>query len=142
MELSDKTRQWILLSIALLFPLAGSSCYHAERDLSENYKLTFMNGREVRIWRPEREVDHHPTFAVMLAGNVKQYAVRSPYITGYADTQYLDLTAEPDVRTGYFLIDTKADKILAYGMDEKQWRQELQRIAWNDPDLKRPSGWF
>jgi hypothetical protein len=78
----------------------------------------------------------------MLAGNVKQYAVRDPYITGYADTQYLDLSAEPDARTGYFLIDTKSDKILAYGMDEKQWRKELDRIGWTNPELKKPHVWF
>jgi hypothetical protein len=78
----------------------------------------------------------------MLAGNVKQYAVRDPYITGYADTQYLDLSIEPDARTGYFLIDAKSDKILDYGMDEKQWRAELQKIGWISPELKKPRVWF
>jgi hypothetical protein len=132
------TRFRIPIFLALLLVL--SACRHTERSLSGAYKLTFTSGDVVRVWRPDRPTDHG--LSVMLAGNVKQYAVRDPYITGYADTQYLDLSAEPDARTGYFLIDTKSDKILAYGMDEKQWRKELDRIGWTNPELKKPHVWF
>ncbi len=78
----------------------------------------------------------------MLPGNVKRFAVRDPYITGYADTELLNLSAEPDARSGYFLIDTKTDKIVAYGMDETQWRRELDRVGWRNPSLTKPSVWF
>jgi len=78
----------------------------------------------------------------MLPGNVKRFAVRAPYITGYADTEHLDLSDEPSLRSGYFLIDTKNDEIVAYGMDENQWRRELERIGWKNPALKKPSVWF
>ncbi len=133
---NNRFRTAIFLAVLLVL----SACRHTERSLSGAYKLTFTSGDVVRVWRPDRPTDH--SLSVMLAGNVKQYAVRDPYITGYADTQYLDLSAEPDARTGYFLIDTKSDKILAYGMDEKQWRKQLDRISWTNPELKKPHVWF
>ena len=73
----------------------------------------------------------------MLAGNVRQYAVRDPFITGYANTEYLDLSAEPDARTGYFLIDARSDAI-TYGMSESQWREELGKTGWTNPRLEKP----
>jgi hypothetical protein len=73
----------------------------------------------------------------MLAGNVQQYAVRDPYIAGYANTEYLDPSAEPDARAGYFLIDTRSDAV-TYGMDEVRWREELAKIGWTNPSLKKP----
>jgi hypothetical protein len=97
-----------------------------------------MSSSEVRIVRPDRYGDYKPG---LLAGNVKQYAVRDPYITGYADTQYLDLSLEPNARVGYFLIDANSDKI-TNGMDENQWRNELEKIGWTNPDLKKPRVWF
>jgi hypothetical protein len=142
MGLSNVGRHKPLVLVPFLLLLIASACRHTERDLVGDYKLTYTSGREVRIWRPDRYVDHHPSLSVMLAGNVRRYAVRDPYITGYADTQDLDLLAEPDARSGYFLIDTKSDKILAYGMDEKQWRYELQKIGWASPNLKKPHVWF
>ena len=137
---SPRKRAWLVLLSLLL--LTDFGCHLSERDLVGGYKLTFMNGREVRIWRPDRYVDHRPSLSVMLAGNVRQYAVRDQYITGYADTHDLDLTAEPDARTGYFLIDTKSDRIVAYGMDETQWRKELEKIDWAAPALRKPRVWF
>lgn len=130
---------WLALFGGALLIL--SAC-HSERSLSGGYKLVFMSGREIRIARADRYSDHNPILSTMLAGNVKRYAVRDQYITGYADTQYLDLSAEPDARTGYFLIDAKADRIVAYGMDESQWHKELQKIGWSSPDLKKPHAWF
>lgn len=142
MELFIKNGWRGLLAVASLLLLTASACRHAERNLAGDYKLIFMSGREVGITRPDRYVDHSPSPSVMLAGNVKRCAVRDPYITGYADTQYLDLSAEPDARAGYFLIDTKSDKIVAYGMDENQWRKELDKIAWSNPSLRKPRVWF
>jgi hypothetical protein len=138
MELSKRRdwRSWLAVVSIILF--VASACRHAERNLAGEYKLIYMSGREVRIARPDRYVNNSPSPSVMLAGNVKRYAVRDPYITGYADTQYLDLSAEPDARSGYFLIDTKSDMIVAYGMDENQWRKELERISWGNPSLREP----
>ena len=130
------------LVLACLLTLVISACRDNEQHLAGDYKLLFMSGREIRIARSDRYVDHNPSLSVMLPGNVKQYAVRDPYITGYADTQYLDVTVEPDARSGYFLIDTKSDKIVAYGMDQGQWKNELAKIGWSNPDLKRPRVWF
>lgn len=130
------------LVLLCLLILALSACRGNEQSLSGEYKLFFMSGREIRIARADKYVDHKPSLTVMLPGNVKQYAVRDPYITGYADTQYLDLSLEPDARSGYFLIDTKSDKIVAYGMDQDRWEKELAKIGWSNPDLKRPGGWF
>ena len=140
MELSSRGRQRSSLFVVSLLLMMAPACRHTERNLAGEYKLTFTSADEVRIWRPDRPSVHN--LSVMLAGNVKQYAVRNPYITGYADTQYLDLSAEPDARTGYFLIDTKSDKIIAYGMGENQWRNELKKIGWTNPDLKKPRVWF
>lgn len=142
MEPSSLSSHKSALSIVCMMLLITFACYHAEKNLLGDYKLTFTTGREVRIWRPDRRIDRHTNLSVMLPGNVKQYAVRDPYITGYADTQELDLSAEPDARAGYFLIDTKSDKIVAYGMDESDWRRELQKIGWSSPDLKKPHAWF
>lgn len=141
MELSKLIERSGYLAVAFGLLLILSAC-NSERPLAGDYKLIFMSGREVRIARTDRYPDHSPNPSVMLAGNVKLYAVQSPYITGYADTQYLDLSAEPDARTGYFLIDTTSDKIVAYGMDETQWRKELQRVGLTAPELKRPHVWF
>ena len=107
-----RCRHSLSVTLSVLLILVG--CRHAERNLAGAYKLTFTSGNIVRIWRPDRQADH--SLSVMLRGNVKRFAVRDPYITGYADTEYLDLSDEPDARSGYFIIDTKADKIVAYGM--------------------------
>ncbi len=139
MELSKTIERSGCFAVALGLLLIFSAC-HSEKTLAGDYKLIFMSGREARIARADRYADHNPS--VMLAGNVKRYAVRSSYIAGYADTQYLDLSAEPDARTGYFLIDTKSDKIVGYGMDESQWRKELQNVGWTSPELKKPRAWF
>ena len=131
-----------LLVAAFLLLLAASACRHAERDLVGDYKLTFTSGRIARIWRADRYTDHRPSLSAMLAGNVKRYAVRDPYITGYADTQFLDLSAEPDARAGYFVIDARSDRIIAFGMTEEQWRKEIEKRGWTTPDLKKPRVWF
>ena len=128
------------MSITLVALLILVGCRHTERNLAVAYKLTFTSGDIVRIWRPDRQADN--SLSVMLPGNVKRFAVRDPYITGYADTELLNLSAEPDARSGYFLIDTKTDKIVAYGMDETQWRRELDRVGWRNPSLTKPSVWF
>jgi hypothetical protein len=141
MELSKSIERSGCFTVVFVLLLILSAC-NSERTLAGDYKLIFMSGREVRIARADRYADHSPNPSVMLAGNVKRYAVYSPFITGYADTQYLDLSAEPDARTGYFLIDTKLDKIVGYGMDESQWRKELQKVGWTNPDLKKPHVWF
>lgn len=137
---SRLSRKILLIVLGVCTLLVASSCRHDEKTLAGEYKLTFTSAREVRIWRPDRPVDH--SLSVGLAGNVKRYAVRDPYITGYADTEFLDKASEPDARVGYFLIDTKSDRIVAYGMDQDQWRKELDKIGWHDPTLKKPSVWF
>ena len=128
------------LSITLSVLLILVGCRHTGRNLVGAYKLTFTSGDIVRIWRPDRQADH--SLSVMLPGNVKRFAVRAPYITGYADTEHLDLSDEPSLRSGYFLIDTKNDEIVAYGMDENQWRREIEKIGWKNPALTKPSVWF
>ena len=112
-------------------------CGRDERNLIGNYKLTWMNGCEIRIWRPDRE----GALGKMLSGTVKTYAVRDPYITGYATTECLDPSGEPEARTGYFLIDTRLDEI-DYGMGENRWRQKLRSIGWSNPELRKPRVWF
>jgi hypothetical protein len=136
MELSGERSSACLL-LATFMLLIASACRPTERSLAGDYRLTRMSGREVRVWRPDRVRDSTPDPSVMLAGNVQQYAVRDPYIAGYANTEYLDPSAEPDARAGYFLIDTRSDAV-TYGMDEVRWREELAKIGWTNPSLKKP----
>lgn len=91
-----------------------------------------MSGCEIRLWRPDRDNG----ISVMLSGNVRHYAVRAAFITGYADTECLDLSGEPEAKRGYFLIDTRSDSV-TYGMDESHWRKELQKVAWTNPELQQ-----
>jgi len=129
-------RNFVTLFLAgCLVLLTASACRRTERNLVGDYKLTRTSGLEVRVWRPDRPRDSR--LAIMLAGNVRQYALRDPFITGYANTEYLDLSAEPDARTGYFLIDARSDAI-TYGMSENQWREELGKIGWTNPRLENP----
>jgi hypothetical protein len=68
----------LLFFVCVLILPATSACRSMEKLLVGQYKLTFMSRREIRIWRPDRYVDHSPSPAVMLAGNVQRYAVRDP----------------------------------------------------------------
>lgn len=69
----------------------------------------------------------------MLDGSIQSYAVREPYITGYADTNCIDADSERKA-PGYFLIDTRTH-LVQQGMSEQEWRDQLKKIGWDHPDL-------
>jgi hypothetical protein len=96
----------------------------AQRDLTGGYRLIYMNGCEVRIASQDGNID--------LDGSVRSYAVREPYVTGYADTRCIDADSERKA-PGYFLIDTRTHRI-RQTMSEEQWRSE-RKIGWDHPDL-------
>jgi len=47
----------LLLSVCVLMLSGTSACRSMEKHLVGQYKLTFMSGREIRIWRPDRYID-------------------------------------------------------------------------------------
>src|SRR4051794_9340634 len=102
---------WLILACGLT-----TSC-QGDKELVGGYRLTWMNGCEVRIARSETA----PVASEMIAGSVQSYAVRGPYITGYADTRCIDTALEPRARPGYFLIDTRVQGSLQL-MTEEDWK--------------------
>jgi hypothetical protein len=120
----DSSLAWI----PLLLLLFGVGCqFQDDRTLIGDYHLTYMNGCEVRIYR-KPALDPQ-----MLDGSIKSYAVRAPYITGYADTRCIDADSERKA-PGYFLIDTRTHAI-RQGMSEQEWRGQLKKMGWDHPDL-------
>ena len=117
---------WIF---ALLFLPTVLGCLD-DRPLVGGYRLKYMNGCEVRLF-PE----HTDSFRnKWVDGSVQSYAVRGPFITGYADMRCIDSEAEPQAQPGYFLIDTRTQDI-QQSMTENEWRSKLQKIGWNNPTL-------
>jgi len=111
-----------MVFLALAFLAVGCQ---AERDLTGGYRLIYMNGCEVRIASQDGNID--------LDGSVNSYAVRAPYVTGYADTRCIDADSERKA-PGYFLIDTRTHTI-RQTMSEEERRSELRKIGWDHPDL-------
>jgi hypothetical protein len=119
---------WCTVSFLLVLPVVG--CLD-DRTLVGGYRLKYMNGCEVRLFP-----DQPTTFTdEMVAGNIQSYAVRAPFITGYADTRCIDLSAEPKAQPGYFLIDTRTHGI-QQSMTAEEWRRELHKIGWDNPSLR------
>ncbi|PYU36632.1 MAG: hypothetical protein DMG31_00405 [Acidobacteria bacterium] len=115
-----------LMSFLLLFLAVGCQ-FQDDRTLIGDYHLTYMNACEVRIYR-KAALDPQ-----MLDGSIQSYAVRLPFITGYADTRCIDADSERKA-PGYFLIDTRTH-IIQQTMTEEEWRNELKKIGWDHPDL-------
>jgi len=70
-----------------------------------------------------------------IGGDIQKFAINPPYLTAY----YAELTyprfGEPKV--AYLLLNTKTDECKV-SLSEEQWRSELKRIGWINPDLKEP----
>jgi hypothetical protein len=116
-----------------------------------------MNGCEVRIYQPEMNNSGHgrakKTFGkgcgserdagdfslsgTMINGNIESYAVREPYITGFASTKCLDPTVEAAC-AGYFLLNSQTHEV-SVGMSEQEWKSQLEQIGWPKPTLLRLS---
>jgi hypothetical protein len=105
--------------------LAVGCQFQDNRNLTGGYRQIRMNGCEVRIASQDGNID--------LDGSVNSYAVRAPYVTGYADTRCIDADSERKA-PGYFLIDTRTHTI-RQTMSEEEWRSELRKIGWDHPDL-------
>ncbi len=116
---------WPFVCLALLV-----GCGDYEQKICGEYRLTRCNATEVRISRPNG-------YQTMINGNIENYAVRDPYITGYANTNNLDVSSEPRAKEGYFLLNTSNDNRLE-AMTESEWKVELQKINWPSPKLNPP----
>jgi hypothetical protein len=73
----------------------------------------------------------------MIGGSIIKYAVRDPYITGYAEPKISDLEFNPRTPPGYFLVDTKTHLKRA-GMSGGEWLTALKAIGWRSPKLQTP----
>ena len=73
----------------------------------------------------------------MINGSVKEYAVKDPYITGYALPNASDVQFDPQTPSGYFLIDTKTG-LKREGMNLEEWMIALKSVGWNSPKLESP----
>jgi hypothetical protein len=117
-----------LIPFLLLFPAVGCQ-FQDDRTLIGDYHLTYMNACEVRIYR-KAALDPQ-----MLDGSIQSYAVRPPFITGYADADTRCIDADSERKApGYFLIDTRSQEI-RQTMSEEEWRTELKNVGWEHPVL-------
>jgi hypothetical protein len=128
-------------SLLVLSMLATALCGCNDQRLAGNFKMTWMNSCEVVIHAPQHITEttqpdgtKEPVLREnMVGGKVQTFAVKDPYITGYAT-----IGCDPDVgKEGYFLIDSGSEEIVD-GMDETRWNDELTKVGWPHPNLKRP----
>ena len=122
----------VLFFFGLCVVIAGCGDGGYDKDLCGGYKLTRCNAYERVICKPDSPPDK---YAVMINGNIEKFAIRGTYITGFASTNHL--VDFPKATNGYFLLNTTTDKILE-GLTDEQWKNELIKIDWLTPELKRP----
>jgi hypothetical protein len=138
-----------LLSLfAAVTSLLSAGC-GGNKTLSGGYVLKYMNGCEVRIYNPQIDESVKPKKTLgkacgstvsaislsgtMINGNIESYAVREPFITGFASKKCLDERVEA-VCEGYFLLNSQTHEI-SVGLSEEEWKLHLQRIGWSNPTL-------
>jgi hypothetical protein len=137
-------RQLKILSIIIIGLFLGKTMYSAQVNNSGIcYEYHAKLFGTYHLWRPngfEAVIDGGTKKEpVSVNGNVAYYAVKEPYITGFAVKDYLPV--EFPAVEGFFLIDTTKDT-LKEGMTEKEWKEELSHVGWSNPHLVTPPKGF
>jgi hypothetical protein len=100
------------------------------KPIGGTYQLVRLNVHEVRIISSDG-----PRFGIH--GNIKLWALKAPYVTGYTTPLEGCTPREAAEQTGFFLLNTNTQQILDT-LTEEQWRTELKRVGWSNPTLKEP----
>ena len=83
----------------------------------------------------DQSAGNYALSGTMINGNIESYAVREPYITGWASTRCLDPTVEAACE-GYFLLNSQTHEVFV-GMSAEEWKIELEHIGWSNPTLRQ-----
>lgn len=101
--------------------------------------ISLPHGYTIEETQPNEHVIVHSD-AVIVFGNVNQYAVIGDVVVGFV-ARPLAPAAEPtyydDVRTGHFLLDTKSGMLTA-GLDERSWLTLLTKLGIGQPPVLKP----
>ena len=124
----NNTRRVLVLLLAACF-----GCGDYEVALPNGYKLVRMGRNKVVILLPD--------FAgTAISPTVRQYAVLSDVVTGYAEPPPPSLnpgSEEPELK-GYFVVDTASGKTWV-GLERATWLERLREFGISDePKLIRP----
>lgn len=153
---AERFRNFVkMLSVFLAVAGLSSQGCSGDRTLAGGYVLKYMNGCEVRIYHPGMSnsgpnrakkqfgkgcglrpgAGDYTLSGTMINGNIESYAVREPYITGWASTKCLDTKLEAACE-GYFLLNSQTHEVFV-GMSPEEWKSELEHIGWSNPALRQ-----
>jgi hypothetical protein len=105
--------------------------------------------RVYKVWEEESRKDGYDPYdigAPRVGPNVDGYRVYRNIITGHVskpkreDSEESGSVSEKCGRTGYFIIDTQANRIQR-GLSRNEWRRQLRKYGLHsEPRLLRPTG--